>query len=349
MIRKHSPPTHDVLVRSGTIGQPECTRLTRGRKMLHRQTSVQCIVMIQIMRYEHIRKTDLNLLHTLAVLLEERHVSRAAKRCFLSQPAMSRALERLRETFGDELLIRSGRGYERTARGERLLKELESFLPKLESLLTGEKFDPGLSQDRFQVMMTDHACAVMLPGLVRRVARAAPKSRLEVVPWNDRRFEDIEAGRLDLLLDVAGAPAKLESETLFTDVFVCVVAANHPVRARRFTLDQYLKYPHVVVNVLSGEQTPIDRPLRALAQKRRVGLVIPFFAVAVRSVAQSNMILTLPKRLAVEFAKSAAVRLIEAPHEVKEFKYEMIWHRRLTDDPVHRWLRDQVRAVAKEL
>ena len=90
--------------------------------------------MITIMRSEHIKKADLNLLHPLAVLLEEKQVSRAAKRCFLSQPAMSRVLQRLRDAFGDELLIRDGRGYERTARGERLLKELESFWPRPETL-----------------------------------------------------------------------------------------------------------------------------------------------------------------------------------------------------------------------
>lgn len=312
-------------------------------------TFVQCIVIMATMRFKHISRSDLNLLQTLGVLLEERHVTRAAKRCFLSQPAMSRALERLREMFGDELLIRNGRGYQRTVRGERLLRELENLLPKLESLLTGEEFKPALSQEQFQVMMTDHACVVVLPELIRRIMRAAPESRLEVVPWDDRRFEDLQAGRLDLLLDVAGTPEKLVSESLFTDVFVCVVASNHPIRARRLTLDQYLKHRHVIVNVLSGQQTPIDRPLGALAQRRQVGLVIPFFAAAVLAVAQSNMILTVPKRLALKLAKSAKVRLVDAPGEVKGFRYEMIWHPRLTADPVHRWFRDQVRAVAKDL
>src|SRR6267143_6619075 len=94
------------------------------------------------MPYVHINRADLNLLHTLFALLEERHVTRAARRCFLSQPAMSRALERLRETFGDELLIRVGRQYERTARGERVLRDLESLLPRLDLLLQGEQFDP---------------------------------------------------------------------------------------------------------------------------------------------------------------------------------------------------------------
>jgi DNA-binding transcriptional LysR family regulator len=305
--------------------------------------------MMEAMRFEHIRRTDLNLLQTLFVLLEEKHVTRAAKRCFLSQPAMSRTLERLRKTFSDELLIRFGRRYELTARGKRLLNELESFLPRLESLLKAEEFDPARSEERFQVTMTDHASVVFLPDLVRRMTQAAPRSRLEVVPWHDRRFEDVAAGRLDLVLDVARSPAGLMSETLFADVFVCVVASRHPVKARQFSLKQYLSYPHVVVDVLSGQQTPVDLPLAARALKRRVGLVIPYFVPAVLAVAQSEMILTTPRRLALRLEKSAGVRLIKPPYELVGFEYEMTWHGRLTDDPAHRWFRDQVRAVAREL
>lgn len=146
--------------------------------------------------------------------------------------------DRLREAFDDELLVRHGRGYERTARGQRLLKELEILLPQLESLWRANGFDPAHCEERFQVAMTDHACMVVLPDLVQRVAAAAPKAHLEVMPWHDRRFEDLESGRLHLMLDVAGAPATLESETLFNDDFVCVVAADHPLRARRLTLSQ---------------------------------------------------------------------------------------------------------------
>jgi DNA-binding transcriptional LysR family regulator len=251
--------------------------------------------------------------------------------------------------FGDELLIRVGRQYERTARGERLLRDLENLLPRLELLLKGEQFDPALSEERFRITMTDHACVVLLPGLARRVAGTAPKSRLEVVPWSDARFEDVEAGRLDLVLDVASAPSSLNSEVLFADVFACVVAASHPVRARRFTLHHYLKYPHVVVDVLSGQQTPVDHPLAVLGLKRQVGLVLPYFLPAALAVAQSNMILTTPSRLARKLERSADVRVVKAPRELVGFKYEMIWHARLTADPAHEWFRDQVRAVAKEL
>src|SRR6202171_5099844 len=110
----------------------------------------KCIVVMFTMPEVHLRNVDLNLLHPLHALLEERHVTRAAKRCFLSQPAMSRGLERLREMFGDPLLVRSGRGYERTVRGERVLGELGSLMPRLEAIVGGEEFDPARNQERFR-------------------------------------------------------------------------------------------------------------------------------------------------------------------------------------------------------
>jgi DNA-binding transcriptional LysR family regulator len=134
------------------------------------------------MRHTHLRHVDLNLLLALHALLEERHVTRAAKRCFLSQPAMSRALERLRETFGDQLLIRSGRAYERTVRGDSLLRELQSLLPRLESMVRGQDFDPQRSQERFRLAVRDHASITLIPPLIRRIRSAAPDIRFGSVP-----------------------------------------------------------------------------------------------------------------------------------------------------------------------
>src|SRR6201984_2354472 len=115
------------------------------------------------MRHTHLRYVDLNLLHALYALLEERHVTRAAKRCFLSQPAMSRALDRLRETFGDPLLVRTGRVYERTPRGERVLRELESIMGRLAAMVQGEEFSPSRSEESFRVAMTDHGSPISMP------------------------------------------------------------------------------------------------------------------------------------------------------------------------------------------
>src|SRR5258707_14777169 len=138
---------------------------------------------MSLMHRVHLRNLDLNLLVLLNALLEERHITRAAERSFLSQSAMSRALERLREMFGDPLLVRSGRAYERTVRGERVLRELEALMPGLEAMVRGEQFDPARSQERFRVAMTDHASMILMPSLVARVRRAAAHVKLEVSAW----------------------------------------------------------------------------------------------------------------------------------------------------------------------
>src|SRR5438270_4599691 len=152
------------------------------------------------MREVHLRNLDLNLLQPLHALLEERHVTRAAKRSFLSQPAMSRALERLREMFGDPLLVRNGRGYERTVRGERVLRELESLMPRLEAMVRGEEFDPARSQERFRVAMTDHAAMVLMPPLMEHIRTAAANAHVDASAWIDGVAEEVAAGRIDTAL-----------------------------------------------------------------------------------------------------------------------------------------------------
>jgi DNA-binding transcriptional LysR family regulator len=176
-----------------------------------------CIVRISDMRQTHLRHVDLNLLLALHALLEERHVTRASKRCFLSQSAMSRALERLREMFGDALLIRSGRGYERTVRGDHLLRELQSLLPRLESLVRGEEFDPRRSQDRFRLAVRHHASITIVPPLIRRIRAEAPGARLEVSEWEERAYEAVMAGSLDAALSAEHPPSDLESEKSSAD------------------------------------------------------------------------------------------------------------------------------------
>ena len=258
------------------------------------------------MRDVHLRQVDLNLLSTLYALLEERHVTRAAKRCFLSQPAMSRSLERIRDTFGDELLIRTGRIYERTVRGEWLLRELENLLPRLEALVRGEPFDPAQSRERLRVALTDNGSIALLPALTQRIRTAAPDITLEIVAWHDRSFEDVEAGKIDLALSPLAASSPLETERLFKEDFVCLVGADHKLRS-------------------------------------------PFLVPAVAAVAGSDLVLTLPRKLAKAVAAMAKVRSVEPPPEIKSLQYFMVWHPRLTAEPAQVWFREQLRIVAKTI
>ena len=301
------------------------------------------------MREVNLRNVDLNLLHALRALLEERHVTRAAKRCFLSQPAMSRALERLREMFADPLLVRSGRTYERTARGERVLRELESLMPRLEAMVRGQPFEPALSQERFRLALTDHASAVLMPPLWQSVRAAAANVTLEVSAWDSRAYEDVVAGRLDVALSAEVAPSVLEAEVIYQEDFVCLVGSAQRVGRRRFTLKQYLDLPHAVVETWDGQQTPVDRPLAELGLKRHSALRIPYFVPTIYAVARTDLILTLPRRLARITTSMAGLRLVEPPREIKGFSYFMAWHPRLTREPAHAWFREQVRMAARTL
>src|SRR5246127_303509 len=280
------------------------------------------------MRYTHLRHVDLNLLLALHALLEERHVTRAAKRCFLSQSAMSRALERLREMFDDPLLIRSGRAYERTVRGDTLLRELQSLLPRIEAMVRGEEFDPQRSQERFRLAVTDHALITLIPPLIRRIRSAAPDVRLEASQWRDRAYEAVAAGRLDAAFSAEPPPSELQSEILFQVDFACVVGVAQSVRSARLTLTEYLKLPHVAVETWAGQQTPVDRPLAQFGTKRRVVLSVPFFAAAMFAVANTDLVVTVPRRLTKIVQPLDGVRLVEPPREIGPFPYFMTWHPR---------------------
>ena len=308
---------------------------------------VTCIVRISVMRQVHLRSLDLNLIVLLHALLEERHITRAAKRSFLSQSAMSRALERLREMFGDPLLVRRGRAYERTVRGERVLRELEALMPRLEAMVGGTDFDPAQSRERFRVALTDNACMILLPSLVARIRRAAAHVKLEISPWRTQAYEEVAAGRIDMALSAEEAPPALESEVLFNLDFVCLVGSAQRIRSRRLTLKQYLELPHALVETLGNQQTLVDRPLAQLGVKRSVALSLPFFVPAMFAIAQTDLVLTVPRRLAKVTAAMAGVCVVEAPREIKSFPYFMVWHPRLTSEQAHAWFREQLRVCAR--
>jgi DNA-binding transcriptional LysR family regulator len=301
------------------------------------------------MREVHLRSLDLNLLQPLYELLKERHVTRAAERSFLSQPAMSRALERLREMFGDPLLVRSGRGYERTARGERVLQELESLVPRLEAMVRGEIFDPARSQERFRVALTDNGSAILLPTLMEGVRKVAPHVKIEVSAWRPQAYDDVLAARIDATLSAEEAPPTLETAVLFNLEFVCLVGSRLRVPKRRFTLRQYLECSHVLVETSDGQQTLVDRPLAQLGVKRNVALRLPFFVPAMFAIARTDLVLTVPRKLARFVATLPGIRLVDPPVEIKAFPYFMAWHPRVTSEPAHIWFREQLRIAARTL
>lgn len=302
------------------------------------------------MRITQLRQADLNLLIVFTVLAEERNVTRAATRLFLSQPAVSRALQRLRDMFRDDLLIRTSTGYEPTRKGERLLHELESTLPRLDRLLSGTDFDPAAEETSFRIAATDHATHVLCPLLCRTVLPSAKKVAFSFVPLHNAQFEAMEKGRIDLLLiaDDGVAPSHLVREIIFEVEFVCVVAKKSPFK-RALTLKQYLAADHIGINIVGGIQTIPEKRLSTIGAKRRCPMVVPYHTAAMRSLVGTDLVATVPKAIAKLETSNPNLRIVKAPALLGTYKYLMAWHPRMNTDAAHIWLRSIIREAGKTI
>jgi DNA-binding transcriptional LysR family regulator len=298
------------------------------------------------MRVDYILRADLNLLPALAALLDERQVSRAAARVGMSQPAMSRTLQRLRDVLGDDLLVRGRGGYQLTPRAERIQRQVAELLPQLDNLFSDQAFDPATATDVFRLSGTDYATTILGPALFQQVFRQAPHATLSFETWQDGVFDDMERGALDLVLYGLAPRAGMRSEELFEERFVCVMSPEHPLSGHaRITLDDYLACQHVVVNIHGGWQTVIDHRLRALGRPRHASLTVPYHAAAPYAVPGTALVATVPARLAAKHADISAVRTVAPPREIEVMHFNMCWHPRLDDDRAQRWLREIIRSV----
>jgi DNA-binding transcriptional LysR family regulator len=302
------------------------------------------------MRTTHLRQADLNLLVVFTAVAEERNITRAASRLLLSQPAVTRALQRLRDTFHDDLLIRTSSGYEPTPAGHRLLQDLATMLPRLDRLMAGGDFDPATEDVSFRIAATDHAAHLLVPPLYTFALPKRTKVEFSFLPLHAGQYEALEKGRLDLVLsDSDTATVHLSKEVIFEVDFVCVVSRKSKF-TRAITLKQYLAAEHVAVDIVGGVQTHPDRHLAAIGEKRHCPLVVAQHTVAMRVAAVTEMIATVPRRMAVlEASNNKATKILEAPAALGSFKYVMIWHPRMQTDAAHVWLRSIIRELGKQL
>lgn len=295
-----------------------------------------------------IESVDLNLLAPLNALLEERHVSRAADRLHMSQPSMSRALQRLRATLGDELLVRGPGGYQLTPRAERIAAELQQALPRLEHVFTDEQFDPAAAARSFRLAGTDYTVSVLSGALLAQVFAQSPGSTVLFSRWHHAVFADAEHGMVDLLVHGGKAPPPLRSQVLFEEGYACLVASNHPLaQASAIPLADYLECAHIIVDVTDGRQGHVDRRLDALGRPRRATVTVPYHTAAAAAVPGTSLVATLPRGFAIQHAVPGTTTAIPAPEEIGPMAYAMSWHPRLDDDQAQRWLRDLIGTTVK--
>ncbi len=292
----------------------------------------------------------MNLLIIFTVLAEERNVSRAARRLLLSQPAATRALGRLRDMFKDDLLVRVSGSYELTPKGQLLQQELETTLPRIDRLLTGGEFLPSQETMHFRLAGTDYASHIIGLPLASYLLAAGDNLSFGLSPLNDNTLDDLNRGRLDLLFnpDDGQVSSRYERQALFQDDFVCVVDKASPYGSK-LTLDEYLEARHISVSIFNGVQTIPEERLAASGLKRRIAYTVPYFTVALQGVVGTNLIATVPRRIALSEGRNSDVKVLKTPRPVSKFTYFMWWHPRMTSDAAHTWLRDAVQKVVEGL
>lgn len=294
----------------------------------------------------NLRAIDLNLLVVLDALISEQHLSRAAERLNMSQPAVSHALARLRRLLDDPLFTREGGRLMPTLRTLELTPPLSEALGQIRTVLTPAAFDPA-SRHLFRIAASDFGTSLLLPRMMQRLRQKAPGIDLVVTQASrEAMVAAVTDGDIDLALGVfPSLPAQVEAETLFEDSYACLLdPACQPQPFDGLTEALYFDAPHILVAVHGEAATEIDMHLRASRKTRRIALVLPHWSVAPSLVEGTDLILTAARRS----LKPAGGRLLTVlpPLPLPVISFSAILHRRRRADPALRWLLSEIREIA---
>ena len=304
------------------------------------------------------RTLDLNLLRVFDVVMAERNLTRAAERLSLTQPAVSNALKRLKESIGEELLTRAAAGMTPTPRAEALWPEVRSALGSLRAALAPGEFNPQADAASFRIAMADAAATTFVPHLVEQIERTNALANLRVLPLTTRDPSKLlERGEADLAvghfpeavaaLSIDGGDASLRHHALHETGFLCVMRQGHPLANGRLTLDDYCAAHHLLVSFSGRANGRADQALAALGRERRVVLTVNQYFTAGKVVANSNLLTVLPASFvhAAGFQEKVVTRPL--PFAMESLRVTMLWHMRHDRVSSHQWLRARLIEAAQ--
>jgi len=304
------------------------------------------------MRYRHL---DLNLLVALDMLLRERNISRAADRLNLSQPAMSNALARLREFFGDELLTPLGRQMVLTPRAETLVDRVREILLRVDSdIVAPAVFDPATSTRAFSMLVSDFTTTVFMPALLQALYARAPLMQLHLRPQVRKPSEPLENGEADFLIIPMQYVSSLHPcVPLFEDDYVVVSWTGHPTVREGLTREQYLSAGHVVANYSSdgARNLPVLEGwfLEREGISRRIEVTAPTMAALPGLVVGTQRLATVHRRVARQAQQHLPIRIWPTPMAIPRLVQMLQWNRLRESDAGLRWIRDLCLAVGREI
>ena len=314
------------------------------------------------MKPPNFRTLDLNLLRVFDEVMAERSLTRAARNLSLTQPAVSNALRRLRDTLGDELVQRSGQAMAPTPRALAIWPSVREALQQLRESLAPSEFVPASANTTFVLAMADATAAELIPGLVETLELEAPGVSVRVVPLttrDPRRLLDEESCDLaigyfpSVLADItsqaqSGEAMPFNHLRLYDGEYVCVMRTGHPLASGPLTLNRFCAARHMLVSFSGRPYGFIDESLASLGRKRKVVLTVNQFFTAGRVVANSNLLTVLPRHFVRVTGIAEQLVLRPLPFEVSPVHVDAVWHRRAQQHSGHVWLRQAlVRAADK--
>lgn len=293
---------------------------------------------------------DLNLLTTLRHLLATGSVTATAERMSLSQPAVSRALARLRDALGDPLFVRDGLTLMPTARAEALRPELDAVLTRLDDLLaTGSGFDPSTSRRLFVVATTDYTTLTIGDVLLARLAEIAPAVSLRFVQVDPDVESQLSSGSCDVLW---GKQMPMSQAVVWTRLidedFSFVVRRGHPVASKPLTLERFLSVRQIALSPGGRPGNPLDERLERMGHSRSVVAHVPSFAVVPALIANSDLGAVLPRRVIERHGAAFQLVAQPLPFALAGFSMHQGWHERHRADPAHAWFRKEVVDVCRK-
>ena len=295
-------------------------------------------------------RLDLNLLVALDALLTEKSVSLAADRLCLSQSATSSALGRLREYFGDELLMVKGRHMILTARAEELIEPVRAVLEQIRSTIAiAPAFDPATADRQVRIMASDYTTQVLLAEALAQLEHDAPNMRFEIQPMNTNPIEAVERGYIDLLVTIDFAvSADHPSHVLFEDDYVVVGDAQNPAMQGEMTRERYFELGHVTARFGRAQMPAFDEWFtRRQKQQRRIEVVAPTFLSLPGLVLGTRRIVTMHRRLAEQVVQTFPLVMRELPFAIPPIREVVQWHLTNSNDKALRWVVERLEAVAQ--
>jgi len=291
---------------------------------------------------------DLNLLRVFLVLMEERNVTRAAERLGMTQPALSNALGRLRETLHDPLLVRERYGMQATAKAEELAQTIATALVTLDETILGQQaFDPAKAKQLITIAPNSYVEFVFAPAIVARLEALAPGIRVRLTPFGtDVAETGVVSGTTAMVLGrIVEPPANLVVQHLFDEGLSCVVRADHPTIGSKISKRQYEQLKHVNVVPPGRLRAGLFEPLERQGLKREVAVSVTHFLASPEVAAATDYCATLPNLLCRHLASDPRLKVLPAPVDLGTFPVDMAWHARYRHDPAHKWLRGLVADV----